>query len=202
MDSTVETTLGSPYDLNSLSMGRQFGAGTVSMDWGGMLTKGVKAGLAFGLALALVACATPPAANRGDVAGAETAVRRAAADIQTVAWRARTFYDANNRERAAREVEEAEVILRKARNARRRVREAHDAAVARLEAARDEALVRLFDASSEYDPDSFSDPEQGEAAAARRVERLGGILATTDREIATIEQTVAALKKLDITPRR
>ena len=138
--------------------------------------------LMLGLALALSACAAPSVQSPEGVEKAGAFVKTAVSDTEVVARRAHAYNSVNIRKRATIEVEEAEVILRKARDEQERIRKAHRAAIAVLEAL----------------------PGQGSdvTAAADKVERIGAILGATDRNVATIEQTVATLQGLEIPGRR
>ena len=136
--------------------------------------------VAFGLAVTLGACQMPAARSTDDVANAAASVRTAVGDAEEIARRARAYDNANIWIRAAHELEEAEVVLRKARDQRERIRAAHQAALAVLAAARGPDVTQASD----------------------RVDRIGAVLAATDRHIATIEQTFAAVKDLDIPNRR
>lgn len=138
--------------------------------------------LALGLALALAACAAPSAPTPGGIEKAGALVKTAVGDAEEVARRARAYNDANIRKRAAIEVEEAEVILRKARDEQERIRKAHNAAIAVLAA--------------------LPDPGSDVTGAADHVDRISAILSATDRHVATIEQIVATLQELDIPGRR
>jgi myosin heavy subunit len=141
-----------------------------------------RAFLALGLALALAACAAHSARTPEDFAKAGAFVKEAVVDTEKVARRAHAYHSANVRKQASIEVEEAEVILRKARDQQERIRKAHSAAIAVLEAL----------------PKQDSDA----TAAADNVERISAILATTDRNVAKIEETVATLQELEIPGRR
>ena len=134
--------------------------------------------LALGVALALGACAVPATRTSEGVEKAGAFVKIAVIDTEEVARRARAYHSANIRKRAAIEVEEAEVILRKAHDEQERIRSAHRAAIAVLAAL----------------PEHSSDA----TAAADNIERISAILAATKRHVATIEQTVASLQKLEI----
>ncbi len=129
--------------------------------------------LVLGLALTLAACIGPFARTSNGVEKSGALVKDAVGDTEKVAQRALAYHSANVRKRAAIEVEEAEVILKKARDEQERIRKAHSAAIAVLEAM----------------PGRGSDA----TAAADNVERIGVILAATDRNVATIEDTVATL---------
>jgi hypothetical protein len=156
--------------------------------------------LVLGVALALAACAAPSAWVSDGIENAGAYVKTAAGDIEKVAGRARAYHSANVRKRAAREVEEAEVIQRKARDARERIRRALEAATAEMEEWRAKILTDEFEAGADesgYVRDYYSD-----AGAAERVERISAILMATDRHMAKIEQMVAALQKLEIPGRR
>ncbi len=154
----------------------------------------------LGLALALAACTAPSARTPEDVAKAGAFVMTAAGDVQEVARRARAYHSTNVRKRAAIEVEEAEVILRKARNARESIRKALRAAIAELEEIRAEDLANELEAAG---PESNFIPDHvAEMGAEDRVERISTILAASDRHIAKIEQTVAALQDIGIPGRR
>ena len=137
--------------------------------------------LAIGLALALAACATPSARTPEGVEKASAFVETAVADAEKVARRALAYHSANIRKRAAIEVEEAEVILQKALDQQERIRNVQRAAIAVL--AELQAKV-----------------PQGQkvTAAVERVDRISAILAATDRNIETIEQTVIVLQELEI----
>ena len=136
--------------------------------------------LTFGLALFVAACATAPVSNDVEKAGAF--VKSAASDTETVANRARIYHDVNSRKRAARAVEEAEVILQKAQDEQARIRGAYRAAIAVLSAIPDQS------------PKSI--------AASEKVNRIKAVLAETDERVAEIEETVANLQELDIPPLR
>jgi len=136
--------------------------------------------LVFGLALFFAACATAPVSDDVEKAGAF--VKSAASDTETVATRARIYHDVNSRKRAARAVEEAEVILQKAHDEQERIRNAYRAAIAVLSAIPDQ------------NPKSV--------AASEDVSRIKAILAETDQRVAEIEETVANLQELDIPPLR
>ncbi len=156
--------------------------------------------LAFGLALALAACAVPSARMPDGVEKDGAFVKTAVGDVEKVARRARTYHSGNVRERAAREVEEAEVILRRARDARERIRKALRTATAELEDWRAKILADELEAGADESgvvPDYYS-----ETSAAERVERISAIVIETDRHVAKIEQMVAALQELDIPGRR
>jgi hypothetical protein len=129
-------------------------------------------------------------------------VTTAVGDAEETARRARAFSHANENKRAAIEVEEAEVILRKARDARRRIRETHRQAIAKLAALRAETPADDFASSGEYDPYFFSDHASRVSAAVNRVDRIGAILVAADRHVTAIEQTVATLQDLNIPSRR
>ncbi len=154
--------------------------------------------LALGLALALAACAAPSARTPEPIAKAGAFVKTAVSDAEKVAWRARAYHSANIRERAAREVEEAEVILRKARDERERIRKVHRAAVAELAALRAKFPPGHFGASLEqFDRYARADQGSDVTDATDRVDRIGAILAAADRHVMTIEQTVATLLDLE-----
>jgi hypothetical protein len=144
--------------------------------------KAVGAILVLGLALTLAGCIGPFARTSNGVERSGALVKDAVDDAEKVALRALAYHGANVRKRAAIEVEEAEVILRKARNEQERVRKAHRAAMAVLKAM----------------PDRGSDA----TVAAENVDRIATILAATDRNVATIEDTVATLQDLEIPGRR
>jgi hypothetical protein len=74
-----------------------------------------------------------------------------------------------------------QVILQKALGEQERIRNVQRAAIAVL--AELQAKVP---------------PDHNVTAAVERVDRIGAILATTDRNIETIEQTVLALQELEI----
>ena len=88
----------------------------------------------------------------------------------------------NSRKHAARQVDEAEVILRKARAEQERIRKAYRAAMA------------VLSSIPEENPKSLS--------ASRDVNRIKAILAESDRRVAEIEETVASLRELEIPPER
>ncbi len=138
--------------------------------------------LALGLALALAACTVPSARMSEDVATAGAFVTTAVGDAEEVARRARKYHSANVRERAAIEVEEAEVILRKARDARDRIREAHRAAVAEL------AELRAKTAQAERDAEgyetSFNPDFTAEFIAVGRVDRITKVLAKSNGNVS------------------
>ena len=135
------------------------------------------------LALALGACGMFSARTPDGVEKAGAYVESAVTDTEEVARRALAYHGANIRKRAAIEVEEAEVILRKALDEQKRIRNVQRAAVAIL--AELQAKPR---------PDRGSEV----TAAVARVDRINAILEATDRNIETIEQTVLALQELDI----
>ncbi len=144
--------------------------------------------LALGFALALAACSMP---TPGGVETARAFVETAVVDTEVVARRALAYHEANIRKRAAIEVEEAEVILRKALDEQKRIRNMQRAAIALL--ATSQAKVPS-DGNRDTTPDHGSDM----AAAVERVDRISAILAATDRNIETMEKTVIALQNLDI----
>ena len=117
-----------------------------------------------------------------DVEKAGAFVKSAADDTETVANRARIYHDVNSRKRAAIEVEEAEVILQRARDEQQRIRRAYHAAIAVLSA--------------------IPDQDSKSIAAADKANHIKAILAETDLHMAEIEQTVAALQALEIPGRR
>ena len=135
--------------------------------------------------------------RRSETAGA--LVMTAVGDAREVARRARAYQSANVRKRAAIEVEEAEVILRKAYDERERIREAHRTTIALLAALRPKASAD--DIGNSYrDYYRYPQPDQGSnvTATADRVDRISAILTATDRNIAMIEQIVATLQDLEI----
>ena len=116
---------------------------------------------------------------------------------------ARAYNSANIWKRAARELEETEVILRKANDERERIREAHRAAVALLATAKARLSVdRLSESAENYDNAMPTVQDFDVTAATDRVDRIAVILAAADRDLATIEQTLASLQDLDIPGRR
>ena len=146
-------------------------------------TKAGRAILALSLALALAACAAPSLQTSESIEKAGAFVNTAVSDAKEVALRALAYHDANRRKRAAIEVEEAEVILRKALDEQKRIRNVVRAAIA--------VLAEL---QTKVPPDRGSNM----TAAVKRVDRISAILAETDRNIETIEQIVIALQGLEI----
>ena len=138
--------------------------------------------LAFSLVLTSAACAMFASPASEDVERSNAFIKRAVGDTETVANRARVYHDVNSRKRAAIEVEEAEVILQKARDEQGRIRQAYRAAIAVLSAIPDENAKSV--------------------AASEKVDRIKAILAESDRRVAEIEATVASLRELDIPPVR
>ncbi len=137
----------------------------------------------IGLALALGACAAPSPLTSEGIEKAGAFVNTAVSDAKEVALSALAYHDANIRKRAAIEVEEAEVILRKALDEQKRIRNLQFAAIA-----------ILAELQTKVPPDQGSNM----TAAVERVDRIGAILAATDRNIETIEQIVIALQDLEI----
>ncbi len=152
--------------------------------------------LALGLTLALAACATTSARMSEDVTKAGAFVATAVVDTEKVAQRGRAYHSVNDRIRAAHQVEEAEVILRKAHDAREGIRKALQAAVAELAELRAKTLADELDATG--DETNFIPDHISAMVAADRVDRIRTILATSDRHVATIKKSVAALQGLDI----
>jgi hypothetical protein len=116
-------------------------------------------------------------------------VKAAVRDSEVVARRARTYNEANIRKRSAIEVEEAGVILSKARDERASIRKAHRAAIAVLETAQVTPPAN--------DVAKGKGDGTGVKAAADQVERIGAILAAADLNVETIEQTFADLHDLE-----
>ncbi len=146
-------------------------------------TKAGRAILALSLALALATCAAPSLRTSESIEKAGAFVNTAVGDAKEVALRALAYHDANRRKRAAIEVEEAEVILRKALDEQKRIRNVQRAAIAIL---------------AELQTKVPSDRGSNVTAAVERVDRISAILAATDRNIEAIEQTVIALQDLEV----
>ena len=150
----------------------------------------------FCLGLALAACAAPPPPGSDAIARASAIVKTAASDVELVASQARAYANTNIRERTLIEVEEAEVILTKARNAREDLRKAFKAAQAELARMRAKTLaeeVEIFGEQPEMRRDYAI-----ESGAAERAARAWAALAMSDVHIAAMARTVAALQKLEI----
>ena len=151
---------------------------------------------------ALAACASPSGPTSRDPATDSAYLKTAVADAEIVARRAAAFGRTNRKQRAAVEMGELDVILRRAREARSRIRQAHRARLAELAALRDRARSDEWDASSgEYDPRFFSDIDAEIAAATERVERTASLLATANLDVAKIERTLAGLRDSDVSSR-
>ena len=162
-----------------------------------------RAAFAFGFALTLASCEMPWMTASEDIEKSGAFVKAAVDDARTAARRAVIFDEANVWNRAEKEVDEVEVILRKARDERARIRKAHRAAIAALAGLRPSAGINEAGRSSiENDRRPPRDQGPNSNAAADSVARIGSVLSAADGGVAAIEQTFVALRDLEIPRRR
>ena len=162
------------------------GAGTKfrNLIWVGMVAA------ALGLA-SCVDSVGPP----GDVQTSRGYLKTAVEDAEEAARRVRAFRSANLWNRADKELDSAKLILHNALQERARIRRVYDAAIAVF----DEAKLH---GTALADPGNARAKPVDVTAAADRVERIGAALSAADRDVETIEQTVAMLDLLEIFERR
>ncbi len=149
--------------------------------------------IVLGVVFALSACAAAPAWTSANVGTSRTGLSTAVSDAEAVARRAQAFNSANSKKLAAIQMEEVEVILRKARSLRDRIRQEHQAAVSDLSWVRVRVLEERDIVWGEYDPTMFPQEDFEEKPAVDRVDRIAANLAAADRDVAKIEQIVASL---------
>ncbi len=166
--------------------------------WAGILGADMAGRVIFvlGVAFALSACAAAPARTSANVGTARTGLSTAVSDAEAVARRAQALNSAERKQLAAIQMDEVEVILRKARSLRDRIRREHQAAVSDLSWVRVRVQAERDIVWGEYDPTMFPQEDFEEKPAVDRVDRIAANLAAADRDVAKIEQIVASLRDL------